>query len=52
MNNGPITLNFAQRCSLNRIMHKKGEYGIYGKIRAIGGKYAQIRVMKPKYSQI
>ena len=29
-----------------------GEYGSHGKIRAIKGKYAQIGVIKPKYSQI
>ena len=36
-------------------MHILGEYGMDGKIRAINmikGKYAQIRIMKPKYSQI
>ena len=33
-------------------MHIWGEYGIYGKIMEIKGKYAQIRVIRPKYSQI
>ena len=28
------------------------EYGTCGNISAIKGKYAQIRVIKPKYSQI
>ena len=49
MNNGPITLKFCTGVGLHRIMHILGEYGIIGAIR---GKYAQIRVMKPKYSQI
>ena len=29
-----------------------GQYSTYGKIRAIKGKYAQIGVIQPKYSQI
>ena len=52
MNNGPITLKFCTEVQSQKIMHIYGEYGIFGKIRAIKGKYAQIRVMKPKYNQI
>ena len=37
-------LNFAQRCSLIIIISMYGEYGIYGKIRAIKGKYNQMRL--------
>ena len=31
-------------------MHIYREYGLYGTIREIKGKYAQIRVIKPKYN--
>ena len=48
MNNGPIDLKFCtgvQSQTLNRRMHIWGEYGTYGKISSIKGKYAQIRVI-------
>ena len=43
-----IAMSFAQRCSLTRKTSMLGEYGIYGQIRAIKGKYNQIRVHKTK----
>ena len=49
MSNCPITLKvWTQRNSLNRRVHMEGEYGLYGKIMAIMGKYVQIRVSKAK----
>ena len=52
INNGPIALNFSRRCSLHRRIHISGEYDANSIIRAIKCKYAQIRVIMPKYGQI
>ena len=44
-----IALQFCtQRCSLTRRIYMYGEYGIYGQIRAIKGKYNQIGENKAK----
>ena len=51
MNNGPITLKYIY-AYIEKTLKDMGEYGTYGKIRAIEGIYTQIRVIKPEYSQI
>ena len=54
MNNGPITLKFVHRgaVSIEEYIYRVNMAHNYGKIGAIKGKYAQIRVIKPKCSQI
>ena len=54
MNNGLIALKFYRGAvSIEEYIYMyRGEYGTYGKFRAIKGKYAQIRVTRPKCSQI
>ena len=43
-----LKCNISMNNFLNRRIHMFGEYGTYGKIRAIKGKYDQIGVIKSK----
>ena len=50
MTNCPIAMN--RGGSLNRIIHIQREYGTYGQIMEIKGKYDQIRVSNAKLGQM